>query len=143
MGEFKIGDRVRRIGNDENNGMNVGDEGVILSIRRIVFKFSDGYYANIALDKGGVSVDNDIKNLQLVVKSKTMKNLLTIFKNLTVGEPDKTFIEAGIVDENRELTSDGAKVFLHWLLSKNGEGFKKEVADKIAHEKKMGDCNKL
>lgn len=43
------------------------------------------------------------------------------------GEPEKTFIETGILDQNEELTPDGKTLLLNFLLTKYKDEFNKEV----------------
>lgn len=63
--------------------------------------------------------------------SSSMSDLKTKFSLLLKSEPEKSFIQAGIIDSNEVLTPDGQTVFLSWLLSKNGDLFKTEVVDKL------------
>lgn len=51
-------------------------------------------------------------------------------------EPEKSFIKAGITDNEGFLTVDGGKIFLSWLLKKNGDAFKAEVVDDLLKEDK-------
>lgn len=69
----------------------------------------------------------------VIIKSsnKSMSDLKTKFSLLLKSEPEKSFIQAGIIDSNETLTPDGQTVFLSWLLSKNGDAFKAEVVDKL------------
>lgn len=70
-------------------------------------------------------------------KKSGMENIISAFKNLTVGEPQKTFRELGITDENDLVTSDGSRIFLSWMLADKDMAakFKKEVADGLKQEK--------
>lgn len=50
------------------------------------------------------------------------------------GEPEKSFIKAGVMNSDESLTSDGQSLFLAFLLKKHGADFKKEVIDPILAE---------
>lgn len=65
--------------------------------------------------------DIKIINMNLIEKAKLA------FK----GEPEKTFIKAGVMDSNENLTADGQALFLTYLLKKNGDDFKTTVIDPI------------
>jgi hypothetical protein len=56
-------------------------------------------------------------------------NILEKFTIALKSEPEKTFRKTGITNGDYFLTTDGEKIFLSWLLKKNGELFKTEVAD--------------
>lgn len=63
-----------------------------------------------------------------------MTNLIKKFSLLTKGEPERTFIKAGVTDDNGVLTSDGKTLFDAFMLKKYGAEFKKEVVDPILAE---------
>lgn len=63
-----------------------------------------------------------------------MTNLIKKFNLLTKSEPEKTFIKAGVTDDNGTMTSEGLALFNAFMLSKHGNEFKKEVVDKILEE---------
>lgn len=60
-----------------------------------------------------------------------MSALKETFASLRKNEPEKTFIKAGVLDSNENLTLEGQEVFLSFLLGKFGAEFKTEVVDKI------------
>lgn len=62
------------------------------------------------------------------------------FQMLTKGEPEKSFIKAGIMDMSGSLTADGRELWTQWLVKKFGDDFKKEVVDPILaeEEEKLG-----
>ena len=72
---------------------------------------------------------------EVTVKSK-MSTLVSKFKLALTSEPEKTFIEVGIMDNNKDLTTDGMLLFLAYLFEKNKTEFKTEVADKLKEDKK-------
>lgn len=60
-----------------------------------------------------------------------MEGLKDKFAALRKSEPEKSFIKAGILDSNENLTLEGQEVFLNFLLGKFGADFKTEIVDKI------------
>lgn len=67
----------------------------------------------------------------VVNKSKNMASLKEKMALVFKGEPEKSFIKAGVMNTDETLTPDGNAVFMAWLLKKNGADFKKEVVDPI------------
>ncbi len=61
-------------------------------------------------------------------------NLIEKAKLAFKGEPEKSFIKAGVMDSNENLTNEGQSLFLTYLLKKNGEDFKTTVIDPILAE---------
>ena len=51
---------------------------------------------------------------------------------------DRSFMKVGILNDKKELTTEGRESFIDWLFNTNKEQFKKEVVDKLleAEEKK-------
>lgn len=56
------------------------------------------------------------------------------FVSMFLNEPEKTFREVGITDSTGYLTSEGAEIFLTWLLKANGSAFKTEVVDSLVEK---------
>ena len=130
---FGVGDRVRC----KHEYSNYGAEGTILLV-----KSSNVYY--VEWDNKLSCQDYAECYLELISKkTNPMKDILTVFRNLNLKEPEKTFREAQITDTNGNLTSTGNQIFLSYLLAKHGEDFKKNIVDPILLDMKMGDCNKL
>lgn len=80
-----------------------------------------------------------------IIKSNntiTMGSLLSKFKNLTLGEPDKSFLKAGVIDEKKDLTDEGKVVFDQFLLDKFKDEFNKEVVQPILEGDKELEANK-
>jgi len=75
-----------------------------------------------------ISEPSNIKNI--------MTNLTKKFRLLTKSEPEKTFIEQGVMDDNENLTTEGRALFEAFLITKFGPEFKTEVVDKLVEEKK-------
>lgn len=70
---------------------------------------------------------------------KSSKNNMNLSEKMALvfkGEPEKSFIKAGIIDISEELTEEGWEIFGTWLLKKNGDAFKKEVVDPILEDMK-------
>ena len=57
-------------------------------------------------------------------------NLREMFVLAFKKEPQKSYIKAGIMDTDENLTDDGKDVFLTYLINKDAD-FKKEVVDPI------------
>lgn len=128
---FKKGDRV--IGNATNINY-VGLMGTIISIDPS--KTGDfGEYV-ISFDNDSTKSNwRDDGELDLINSSNTMnlnEKLALVFK----GEPEKSFIKAGVMNTDESLTSEGQTLFHAWLLKKHGADFKTEVVDPIIAEMK-------
>lgn len=66
-----------------------------------------------------------------------MDNLLSKFSLLFKSEPEKTFIKAGIMEEDGStFTKPGWRIFKRFLANKYGDEFKKEIVDKMIPEAK-------
>lgn len=63
-----------------------------------------------------------------------MSNLITTFKNITRSEPNKTFVKAGVMNEDLSLTSEGKELFIQFMFDKHATEFKTEVVDAILAE---------
>lgn len=116
---FKIGDKVKVIGNTCAHGSPIG--------RELTLKIRYGSDAWLVVETSNYYKDND---LELLTKNKTiMENIKDKFVLAFLGEPEKTFRKVGITNGDGFLTPDGQGVFLAWLLKANGDKFKTEVAD--------------
>ena len=71
-----------------------------------------------------IEPNSTAKNMNLKEK------MALVFK----GEPEKSFIKAGVMNVDETLTTDGNSIFMTWLLKKNGAAFKKEVVDPILED---------
>lgn len=67
----------------------------------------------------------------LKTNSKTNMSLITTFKNLTRTEPNKSFVEAGVMDDKDVLTAEGKELFIEWLFAANAAAFNDEVVQPI------------
>jgi len=76
----------------------------------------------------------DIEIINENITNKNM-NITEKFVLAMTKEPQKSFRKAGITNGDDLLTSDGEKIFLTWLLTKNADAFKAEVVDDLLKEK--------
>ena len=72
--------------------------------------------------------------IQVPAKKSFMTNLITTFKNITRTEPNKTFVKAGVMNEELALTSEGKELFIQFMFDKHADEFKKDVVDAILAE---------
>ena len=126
--KFKIGDRVAYI----KDGVAYIKDGVISQTHGLEFSgttvsgvtssISNGYYNNCA-------------NLLLITNQETKSmNLTEKFALAFKGEPEKSFIKAGVMKSDETLTEDGKQLFMTYLLRQHGDDFKKTVVDPILAE---------
>lgn len=127
---MKIGDKVRAVSGGGHNGQ----EGTI-----VMSYISSDTAWNVMFDHGFGCEAYYESNLTLIEDKKNM-NILEKFTIALKSEPEKTFRKTGITNGDDLLTEDGQKIFLSWLLKKNGETFKAEVADGLL--KDVEDKNK-
>ncbi len=66
--------------------------------------------------------------------NKTIMSIKSVWKNITRKEPERSFVKAGITNDNDELTTDGKDLFIGWLLEKNKDLFNTEVVQPILAE---------
>ena len=114
---FKIGDKVEVKNQCHGGTRPVGYIGLITGI-------SCGI---IWLDHGNGSYESEIELLNN--KENKSMNILEKFTIALKSEPEKTFRKTGITNGDDLLTEDGQKIFLSWLLKKNGDVFNAEVAN--------------
>lgn len=67
--------------------------------------------------------------------TKPMNSFSSTLKALLRTEPEKTFIKAGFMDSNEEITEKGQQALQHILWEQNKEAIK-ELADKIIESEK-------
>lgn len=129
MSQFRDGDRVRCIeGGTKSSAWKLGREFTIKNLTNNIVWPLEG---SCVEDMQGKGVYTD--SLEMVSNSKKDKDMDIIqqFRLSMKGEPEKSFIKAGIMDINENLTNDGKQLFIEWLLKENGDQFKKEVVDPI------------
>ena len=88
---------------------------------------------NVRFENGNVNTFYE-RNLTLIKNNNKKMNIKDSFTLAFKQEPEKSFRKTGITNGDDFLTEDGQKVFLSWLLKKNGADFKKEVVDDLLKE---------
>jgi hypothetical protein len=71
-----------------------------------------------------------------LTKEVTHMSIVAKFKLALTPEPEKSFIQKGVMNERQELTADGRALFEVFMLDKFKTEFKTEVVDKIEVEDK-------
>jgi hypothetical protein len=139
LGKIKVGDKVRyydtspylegEIGEISNNGAawiwhnnpsRDGGQGN-RSPSEKGYKYSWWFCIGTLSDK--LEILNSSEQQPMSLSSK--------FNEIFLQEPEKTFRKAGVTNESGMLTDDGQKIFLSWMLRKNGAEFKTEIVDKL------------
>ena len=158
MSNFKVGDRVRCISSPVSDYSHIGlyltvsaitDYGNIRTIKEwsdkgwayssdwfeLVEETSNNYIGTLG-DTGVYVTDNYKRGdiIQVPAKKTIMSNLITTFKNITRTEPNKTFVKAGVMNEDITLTSEGKELFIQFMFDKHAAEFKTDVVDKIIAE---------
>lgn len=145
MSKFKVGDRVC---------WNNDTEGILAECTNKEYAFlfehcAEGYGSNWdeylpknhkhqATGRYWTILEGEIEKLRLVkenqLTNKTIMNLITTFKNMTRSEPNKTFVKAGVMNEDLTLTNEGNELFIQFMFDKHADEFKTDVVDKILAE---------
>lgn len=125
MNPFKIGDRILNIGTSAD-GSNHGKYGRITDISAsgtVFVKYDDGQDGSTGNPSKYYQVIESINNDNKIVDM----NLKSLFKNMLRGEPEKSFIQAGIMDDGENLTSDGRDIFMAYLFDESKDDFLEKV----------------
>lgn len=125
MAKFKVGDRVKRIRN--------GDEDIVTYLPGM-YKYDQNKYAES--EEGMVLEINSWvyqKNWELINESNNNMTLKQKFTNLFITEPKKSLIKAGLMDLEGIATDDGVKVYVGYQMMKDAT-FKSEVVDVLVAE---------
>lgn len=126
--KFKVGDKVRCHYNDNGSGHYVGEVGEITCTTA----GSSRHPYNTSFACGSTFGDHE---LELINDNPVDNmNLLERAKLAVKGEPEKSFIKAGVMDINESLTNEGRELWTLWLVRKFGADFKKEVVDGLLAE---------
>ncbi len=153
MSKFKVGDRVKFIEDSRGQDYTYGnyglkkDEVYKLDYTRswviVTTTGNDVYFAESSLEYN-LELVEEIKPITInsficgvaenYKNNKTKMTLINTFKKLTRSEPEKTFVKAGVLNEELTLTEDGKELFLNYMFEKNKVEFKKEVVDAIIAE---------
>lgn len=141
MSKFKVGDKVRY-----KEGLTHLKPGPLEMDHVYTIRAFDGkkFYLLPKDNPWGISGSNfkdftwEVEEHQLQLISTNITNMSISEKFLLAfkAEPEKSFRKAGITNGDDFLTDEGQKIFLSWLLKKNGDGFKKEVVDGLLEEDK-------
>lgn len=134
--EFKIGDNVKVVKKIIPSGcintVDIGFEGIIKEFK----KTNGGTVDYVEFVGHHHSTYAVVESLELITSNKTNMNLKEKFITAFLGEPEKTFRKAGITNGDGLLTDEGQKIFLSYLLKKEGATFKTEVVDVLIAEEK-------
>lgn len=141
--EFRVGDRVRfKPGHLPSSSQGFHSESEEFTVKCVNNDGNNAYLftQNEASSRGAygdicscgkhrwVEQSDDIEIIGTKLTNMNLKEKMAlVFK----GEPQKSFIKAGIMNSDETLTSDGKDVFMAWLLKQNGDAFKTEVVDPI------------
>lgn len=74
--------------------------------------------------------------------SKKSMDLIGKMKMALLGEPEKSLMKAGVIDDRQELTDDGVVLFITWLFGKNKKEFTEEIVKKILGEEEASKSTK-
>lgn len=133
MQKFEVGQRVKRVRGGSSGNTNEGDVGVVKSVHGMGYGF-------LRLDSGVVTEEVWAGNYALVENNNKitnlMQNLVQKYRLLTASEPEKSFIQAGVMNDKFELTADGKSLFETFMFEKYKNDFKTEVVEKILAEEK-------
>lgn len=137
MKYYQENDNVRIIHNFGNNGLSssnthVGEQSIIVNVDRGRERSTDGRFYVYTLDN--ISGRWCAEELELISKSTKNMNLIEKFKLASKTEPEKTFIKAGVMTMDGELTPEGKGLWAAFLVKKFGEEFKTNVVDPILAE---------
>ena len=121
--DLKIGDRIKIVGENSNShNYKKGIEYTVVEINSssLVAIDDTGWRGNYLL----------FKNAELVNNTSSM-SIINKFKLARKSEPEKSFIEKGLMTIDEKWTPDGKELFDLFLYDKNKAEFKKEVVDKL------------
>ncbi len=129
---IKVGSEVRAVPGMYNPCSRIDDSGTItkkitevdesgFEIDGCRHSFKSGNFLEI------IKGENDIKNKI----SNAIMTLVEKAKLALKGEPEKTFIKAGIMDMNDTFTTEGKELFKMFLYNKFSAEFKTAVVDPI------------
>lgn len=140
MSKFKVGDRIKYTSNrhsdHESNPLWGGCCGYVIgSIYEITALVTCPIKVNWDNNLSNSYYETDLELVEEKPTKKTiMSNLITTFKNITRTEPNKTFVKAGVMNEDLTLTSEGTELFIQFMFDKHATEFKTEVVDAILAE---------
>jgi hypothetical protein len=80
------------------------------------------------------AVVSNYTGITTTIKQPPKPTMYERFTNLFLSEPEKSFRKADITNSRGELTDEGERVFLAWLLKKNQDAFLAEVVTPLLAE---------
>lgn len=131
--KYKVGDRIiaNKFSSPKYSATRFGWTGVVTSVSPHLQTFC-------ATTVGGsdycFGLEEEYFDLVVTSSQSSNMNLKEKFSLAFKGEPEKSFIEAGVMNSDESLTTDGKELFLSYLLKKNGDDFKTTVIDPILAE---------
>lgn len=128
MYEFKVGDSVKLKNNQSCNSAEVD---VIYQVQKCP-KGAKNQPLGVGFDRNNLC--HCQPSWELITSNNNQTNSMEKFKAMMKKEPMKSFYKAGLTDSNDVLTTEGKDVFLNFLLAKNQDAFKTEVADLMLAE---------
>ncbi len=138
MSKFKVGDKVKIINASTNDSYWLSRVGQIGEVERI--ENSPRTWGGL-LHPYMITIGNRTNSFpeehlapEHTLTKTTSMNLITTFKNITRTEPNKTFVKAGVMNEDLSLTSEGKELFIQFMFDKHATEFKTDVVDAILAE---------
>lgn len=131
--EFKIGDKVRLINNQNVSSFSVGIIGVIESEERY-----ENYRAYYSVNFGYNANQLIWANCLELIDKINLMNLKEKFVLAITPEPKKSYRKVGITDGDDVPTDEGVRIIIGYLLhnpDKTIKDFKTDVVDPILKEK--------
>jgi len=148
LSELKVGHKVKGI--DTNDRFFTGtvicthkthacikrEDGIPGSGCASLWKVSTGYWAETKEDlvRSDGYIGTPLK-FNLFLTNKIMLTTSKLIKKLTRKEPEKTFVKAGFMDEDEQITQDGKEALEYILWKANVEELKK-LATQVLEDKK-------
>src|SRR6185369_14303435 len=128
--KFKVGDRVRQIVSGWNTSPYDNEkEAVVLEVENDKIRIREiGTWALVTTEW------RNERGFELISINQSTMDIKEKFQLAFKSEPEKSFRKAGVTNGDDYLTDGGQKIFLSWLLKKNGADFKKEVVDSLLEE---------
>lgn len=118
---YKIGDKVKKVSGDCCSAVTGG----IYTVQE--------YGTGVGIGSNKADLCSCESTWELVTNNNQM-NLKQKFALAFKGEPEKSFIKAGVMNADESLTEDGQELVLRYVLTKFKDDFKKDVIDPILAE---------
>lgn len=139
--EFKVGDRFKVVGKLSSNFDVEGQIGTVVRVNsgkknyQVRFDESSHIHANWS-DDGDMQL-LEYGDMQLIERANNKSmNLQERVAIAFKGEPEKSFIKAGVMNIDGTLTVEGREVWTAFLVKKFGDEFKTTVIDPMLAEEK-------